>query len=136
MEQTGVWGLRDRAITQISGGELQRVVISQALAQESRVLLLDEPTSHLDIAHQVEVMALLEALKNEKHLTILLSIHDLNLASLYCDALILLKGGRIHALGRPDQVVHAENIREVYSADVEADLDGTTGRPRVFLKKK
>ncbi len=109
--------LSDRIFAELSGGEKQRVLIARALAQEPKVLLLDEPTAHLDINYQEEILNLLKRLSGEK-LTILAVFHDLNLAARYCDSLILLNQGEIEAIGTPEEVLTPENIKRVYRIEV------------------
>jgi len=133
LERTDTAELRDRPVSELSGGEAQRVIIARALAQEPELLLLDEPTAFLDLNHQIEVFELLRRLNREEGLTVLCVSHDLNLASVYCDRLILLCGGTIAAEGRPEEVVTAERIREVYGAEVLVDRETPSGRPRVTL---
>ncbi|MBI4675621.1 MAG: ABC transporter ATP-binding protein [Chloroflexi bacterium] len=118
IELTELTELRDRVVTELSGGEQQRVVIAMALAQEPQVLLLDEPTVHLDINHQIEILDLVRKLNRERGLTVLATMHDLNLAALYFDDLVLLERGRIVAAGAPVQVLSAERIRDVFRAQV------------------
>jgi iron complex transport system ATP-binding protein len=118
MEMTEIREMRERVVTELSGGEQQRVVIAMALAQEPQVLLLDEPTVHLDINHQIEILDLVRKLNRERALTVLATMHDLNLAALYFDDLVLLERGRIVAQGAPSQVLSAERIRAVFNADV------------------
>lgn len=118
MVETGTWHLASRRVSQLSGGERQRVVIARALAQEPRVLLLDEPTAYLDINHQIETMMLVTRLVAERKLAGLVIFHDLNLASRYCDELILLQSGRILARGRPSEVLTPALIGQAYGADV------------------
>lgn len=118
MELTETVEMRDRVITELSGGEQQRVVIGMALAQEPQVLLLDEPTVHLDISHQIEILDLVRKLNRERGLTVLATMHDLNLAALYFDDLVLLERGRIVAQGAPAEVLSAERIRDVFHANV------------------
>ncbi len=130
---TGVEAFADRPITNLSGGERQRCLIARALAQEPDVLLLDEPTAHLDINHQIEILDLLRALTAERGLATLVVLHDLNLASQYCDHLLLLAGGRLLAQGDPREVVSEEHIRAAYGADVQVRLHPSTGRPYVTL---
>lgn len=133
MELTNTYHLADRPITAISGGERQRVIIAKALAQEPRIILLDEPTSHLDINHQIEILSLLRRLNRENNLTIISVFHDLNLASQYCDSLILMNNGSIFTIGEPDEVLTMENIKEVYGANVLVRKHPVTGRPSVVL---
>jgi iron complex transport system ATP-binding protein len=131
---TEIESLADRAVTELSGGEKQRVVIAMALAQEPQVLLLDEPTVHLDINHQVEILELVRALNRERGLTVLATMHDLNLAALYFDELVMLQRGRIVASGPPSQVLSAERIREVFEAAVEIQAHPTRVEiPQVVL---
>ncbi len=118
MELTETDALADRVITELSGGEQQRVVVAMALAQEPEVLLLDEPTVHLDLSHQVEILDLLRRLNRERGLTVLATMHDLNLAALYFDDLVLLARGRIVAHGSPQAVLTPERIRDVFHANV------------------
>ncbi|MGQ9454683.1 MAG: ABC transporter ATP-binding protein [Armatimonadota bacterium] len=129
---TGVFYLRDRSINALSGGERQRVMIARAIAQEPRVLLLDEPTSHLDISFQFEVMDLLRSLNRDRGITILVILHDLNLASQYCDRLYLMGAGEIQVAGTPEEVVTADNIRRVYGAEVWVRKNPVTQRPYVI----
>lgn len=132
LQQTGTAGLADRAIEALSGGERQRVLIARALAQSPRLLLLDEPTAHLDIAHQVEVMHLLRMLA-ARGLTVVAALHDLNLASAYCDGMALLAGGRLLAQGPPGEVVRADLIRGAYGTMVTVRQNAATGRPYVTV---
>lgn len=131
MAETGVTALAGRRVTEVSGGEAQRVRIAQALAQEGRILVLDEPTSHLDVSFQVEVMDLLARLNRERGMTVLVSLHDLNLASRWCDRIVVLQAGRVAADGPPSSVITAGLLREVFG--VEVDLEPGE-RPRVFLR--
>ena len=132
MADTGVVDLADRRITEVSGGEAQRVRIAQALAQEAGILVLDEPTSHLDISFQVEVMDLLARLNRTRGLTILAALHDLNLASLYCDRLIALRRGHVLRDGPPVEVLEPALLREVFGVQVEVQKEPGR-RPRLFL---
>ncbi|MFB3882491.1 MAG: heme ABC transporter ATP-binding protein [Armatimonadota bacterium] len=123
----------DRAITSLSGGERQRCMIARALAQQPDVLVLDEPTAHLDINHQIEILDLARRLTSERGLATLVVLHDLNLASQYCDQLILIAQGRVSASGAPAEVVTESRIRGAYGADVQVRLHPSTGRPYVTL---
>ena len=127
LEETGIAHLSDRSIRTLSGGEWQRVLIARALAQDTRVLLLDEPTSHLDLSHQSEVLSLLSRLAGSGS-TIVGVFHDLNLAALYCDRLIMIRQGQLVADGTPAQVLTPGRIREVYGADVVTSVHPVTGR--------
>lgn len=132
MRQTGTLALADRQFAALSGGERQRVVIARALAQEPRVILLDEPTSHLDINYQFEVLNLIRRLNRDQGITVLAVLHDLNLASQYCDRLVMIGGGRVQALGTPEEVITAENVKRVYGAEVWVRRHPTSGRPYVI----
>jgi iron complex transport system ATP-binding protein len=125
-----------RPINELSGGERQRVFIARALAQEPEIILLDEPTSNLDINHQVEFYELISRLNREKRLTILAVSHDINLASEYCRKILLLKGGRIFKMGSPREVVVEEYISHVYGSRVLVDENPVTGSPRITLLRK
>jgi iron complex transport system ATP-binding protein len=117
MAYTGTLHLSNRLITELSGGEKQRIIISRALAQEPQVLLLDEPTTHLDVSNQLEIMDLIKKLCNEKKLLVLGVFHDFNLAARYCDSLILIKEGKIVAAGKSEDVLTSENIKTIFDID-------------------
>ncbi len=131
MERTQSWHLAHRLIGTLSGGERQRVVVARALAQQPSVLLLDEPTTHMDVNHQLGLIVLVRQLAAEDNLAVLAILHDLNLASLYCDELILLAGGRIVAHGGPREVLTHDRISAAYRADVLVLSHPQTGRPVV-----
>jgi iron complex transport system ATP-binding protein len=132
MEMTEIIHLRHKRITALSGGELQMVSIACALTQKPRLLLLDEPTSHLDITHQVRFMNLLQKLNEELKLTVAMIVHDLNLASEYCDHLILMEKGRIYQQGAPEEVLNFENIERVYDTVVLVNISPITQKPVIF----
>ncbi len=136
LRRTGTDHLKDRPMNALSGGERQRVMVARALAQEPEILLLDEPTSHLDISFQFEIMDLVRSLNREHSLTVMAVLHDLNLASQYCDRLILIGDGAIQASGGPEDVVTAANIRRVYGAEVWVRRHPTTHRPYVIAGVK
>lgn len=132
MERTDTWELADRHMGELSGGERQRVVVARALAQETPVLLLDEPTAHLDIGHQASVLGLMRALCLEESKAVLAVVHDLTLAAAFCDRLVLLRaGGSVVAEGKPEEIVRAEVLSEVYGTAVEVFAHPRTGRPVV-----
>jgi len=133
MRETDVLKLADRSIGDVSGGERQRAIIARALAQEPQVLLLDEPTAFLDLHHQLEIGVLLRRLNGERRLTVVLSSHDLNLASQCCDRLLLLDEGVVVRLGRPEEVIRPEVIEPVYHCRVLVDRHPESGMPRVTL---
>lgn len=118
MELTNTWKLAERPVTELSGGEKQLVIIARALTQEPKVLLLDEPTVHLDISNQLEIMDLLKELCINSGLIVLTVFHDFNLAARYCDSAILLCKGKIFSVGEVDKVLTEENINEVFNVDV------------------
>jgi iron complex transport system ATP-binding protein len=132
LEFVGAGDLKDRFIDELSGGERQRVIIAKALAQQPRILFLDEPTTHLDINHQVQIFELLRKLNKDTGLTIAAIMHDLNLASDYCDKLILLSGGMIKSKGAPSEVLDYKIIEEVYKTVVIVKENPLTSRPHVF----
>ena len=109
--------LRDRNIETLSEGELQKALLARALAQEAKILLLDEPTSALDLNNAVEFMKILKNISMKKEISVIIIIHDLNLASLFCDSLIILKDGRFIEKGSPKEVINEENIKSVYNLD-------------------
>ena len=109
--------LRDRNVETLSGGELQKALLARALAQEAKILLLDEPTSALDLNNAVEFMKILKNISIKKNISVIIIIHDLNLASLFCDSLIILKDGRFIEKGSPKEVINETNIKSVYNLD-------------------
>ena len=109
--------LKDRNIETLSGGELQKALLARALTQEAKILLLDEPTSALDLNNAVEFMKILKNISIKKNISVIIIIHDLNLASLFCDSLIILKDGRFIEKGSPKEVINEENIKSVYNLD-------------------
>ncbi len=119
-----------RDINELSGGQQQKVFIARALAQEPEVLLLDEPTSNLDIRHQLEVMDIIKNIVREKQISAIMAIHDLNLASKYTDRMIMMKSGKIFSAGDPASVLTSENIKYVYG--VEAEVIHNNGRPYIM----
>ncbi len=124
--------LAERAVTELSGGEMQRVTIARALAQDTPTMLLDEPAAFLDIKHQLQIFNLLARLNAEEKRTILCVCHDLNLASEYSTRLVILADGQIVAHGSPTDVLTTESIRDVYGCDVMVDAS-PSGRPRITL---
>ncbi|MBW8318293.1 MAG: ABC transporter ATP-binding protein [Rhizobium sp.] len=121
--------LADRPVDELSGGQRQRVWIAMALAQQTEILLLDEPTTFLDISHQVEVLDLLTDLNHTRGTTIVMVLHDLNLAARYADHLVAIEGGRLHVAGRPEDVLNEQTVREVFGLESRIITDPTSGRP-------
>lgn len=128
---TGVEHLAHRKLDQLSGGERQRVFVARAVCQEPQVILLDEPTASLDLAHQVRLMDLMEKLKQEKGVTVVMVSHDVNLAAMYGDALLLLNRGRIVRLGPPEKVITFQILEEVYGCALLVDQSPLGDFPRV-----
>ena len=131
MERTNTLHIKDSLITEISGGERQRVFIAKALAQNTSIMLLDEPTSHLDINHQIEILELLKRLNSEKELAIVLVIHDINLAARYSDRILLMKDGEIVDQGSPETVITPESIENTYGMKVVVETNRYTGHVTV-----
>ena len=125
--------LASRSIRDVSGGERQRVIIARALAQQPQILLLDEPTAFLDLHHQLDICRILRRLNEERKLTVVLVSHDLNLASQYCDRLMLLHEGRLFRIGPPEEVICPEILEAVYRCPVLIDRHPVSGLPRVTL---
>ncbi len=124
LELLGIMEFAMRDFNEISGGQQQKVLIARALAQEADILLLDEPTSNLDIRHQLEVMDIMKGIVQNKGISAIVAIHDLNLASRYTDRLLMLNGGRIFAAGAPESVLTVENIRRAYGVEARVLSDG------------
>lgn len=131
MARTDVEHLADRTLDHLSGGERQRVVLAQALAQQAPLLLLDEPTTHLDLRHVIEVLSLVRRLAMSEATAVLAVFHDLNLAAAHCDRIYALSGGRIVGEGEPIEVITPELLRVVFGVDAEVFSSPTTGLPIV-----
>jgi len=125
--------LADRQLDELSGGERQRVVLAQALAQDASILLLDEPTTHLDPRHVLDVLGTVRRMVRERGTAALAIFHDLNLASVFCDRLYALADGAVAAAGTPADVIERSLLREVYGVEADVSSDPGTGRPVVFL---
>jgi iron complex transport system ATP-binding protein len=133
MEMTGTLKFKDRNMSELSGGERQLVSIARALAQEPEIILLDEPLTHLDISHQVRVLDIVKTLITQKGLTSITVMHDLNLASEYCDRLLLLNNGRVCRIGLPSEVLTYQAIEEVYKTVVIVKENPLSKKPYVFV---
>jgi len=129
LASTGTESLRERSVDELSGGQRQRVWIALALAQETEIMLLDEPTTYLDLAHQVEVLELLADLNAERGRTIVMVLHDLNQACRYAHHLVAVRDGRIHAQGDPAEIVDQGLVREVFGLECRVLPDPVTGTP-------
>ncbi len=135
LDATHARPLAERSIHKLSGGEKQRVLIARALAQEPQVILLDEPTSFLDIKYKREIFQLISSLSHDRGLAVVVVTHDLDLTAQYCQRLVLLKDGAIYQAGDPATVITPSNIRTVYDCPVVVDNNPATGTPRVSLVK-
>jgi iron complex transport system ATP-binding protein len=136
LEETDAWDLAERRIGELSGGERQRVVVARALAQEAPLLLLDEPTAHLDVGHQAAVLELVQRLCRSNGVdgrprAVLAVVHDLTLAAQYCDRLVMLSEGRLVAQGSPHEVLSPQVLSSVYRTQVVVFTHPLTGRPVV-----
>ncbi len=129
MEETQIFHLKDNNIDRVSGGELQRVIIARALAQEPDILALDEPTSHLDINHQIRILSLIRSLSTRKNITVIAILHDFNHAFEYCDNLFLMNDGRIEAYGNPEKIITPEIIKKIYNLNAKMEKNPFTGKP-------
>jgi len=128
----GIEHLAMRPFNELSAGQRQKVMLSRGIAQEASVMLLDEPTSNLDIRHQLEVTRILKDLSKNKEMLIIFISHDINIASKYSDSIILMHEGTIFSVGTPDEVITEQNLKEVYEVDSKIIYD--EGRPHVILK--
>lgn len=132
LKMLSIVDLADRPFNELSAGQHQKVMLARGLAQDPQILLLDEPTSNLDIRHQLEVTSILKELSVHRDLLVIMISHDINIASKFSDKMIMLKDGTIYAAGSPEEVITEENIREVYG--VESEILMSDGRPHVVLK--
>lgn len=131
MEFTDVLPLAKRRLDQLSGGERQRVMIARAICQEPEIILLDEPTTALDPAHQLKIMDLMERFRTEKNTTLIMVSHDLNLAAMYADRLMLLKDGQVVTIGTPQEVFSNDFLQKSYGCDLLIDQNPLGDTPRV-----
>lgn len=136
LDKTGMTTYQDRLVNSLSGGEAQRAWLAMALAQRPKVLLLDEPTTYLDIAHQLEVLELVRTLNRELNLTVVMVLHDLNHASTYSDKVCVIQKGRLQTYGRPQDVLTQELIRDVYGVETEIEQRQDNQPPRIHVLHK
>ncbi|MFX3636480.1 MAG: ABC transporter ATP-binding protein [Candidatus Pristimantibacillus sp.] len=136
LQHTGMLDYKDRLVISLSGGEAQRAWLAMALAQRPKVLLLDEPTTYLDIAHQLEVLELVRTLNRELKLTVVMVLHDLNHASTYSDKVCVIKDGDMRVFGKPQDVFTMELIRSVYGVDTEIQNRPGSTSPRIHVLNK
>ncbi|SDC80338.1 iron complex transport system ATP-binding protein [Melghirimyces thermohalophilus] len=129
LEMTGTEGFKDRPVDTLSGGQRQRVWIALALAQETDIIFLDEPTTYLDLAHQLEVLELLQKLNREQGRTIIMVLHDLNQAARFADYMIAMKRGRVVKAGTSEEVISPDVLREIFHIDAIIDRDPRTDKP-------
>jgi len=134
MEKTGTPSLAERRVSELSGGEIQGLLIARVLAQETKAILLDEPTANLDIGRQIEILDLIRNMCSENNLAVLAALHDLNLAAQYCNRLVLLNEGRVYAEGTPSEVITSSNITKVYGAASCVYSHPVNGLPCVLLQ--
>lgn len=132
LETTGISDLAERSIDELSGGQRQRVWIAMALAQRTETLLLDEPTTYLDVKHQLDVLDLLTELNRDRGTTIVMVLHDLNLAARYSDELVAVSGGKVFAHGNPREVITKENVKSVFGIDSVIITDPVSDHPAVM----
>ena len=132
LQQTHLGQLANRPVGELSGGEQQRVLLARALAQDTPLLIMDEPTTHLDLQHQSALLNLVRQLALEENLGVLMVLHDLNLASLYADRIVLLVEGQVHACGSPAQVFTSENLTSVYHVPVNVISHPDYGIPLIL----
>ena len=130
LEITNTEKLKDKAVAQLSGGQKQRVWIAMALAQDTKILFLDEPTTYLDIRYQLQILKLVRKLNEEYGMTVIMVLHDINQSLYYSDEIVVMKDGRITAQGKPEEIITSKLIKNVY--DVELGISAVNGRPFVL----
>ncbi|MDR1404979.1 MAG: ABC transporter ATP-binding protein [Candidatus Methanoplasma sp.] len=135
MKDTGILKFADRPINELSGGERRRVMIARALAQEPEILLLDEPTLHLDINHQFDLLEMIHRLSKEKNILVLIVTHDIVLASRYCDRIVIMQNKKIHKIGDTIKVMIPENMKDVFYIETEVSEDSRFGLNVLLIGK-
>jgi iron complex transport system ATP-binding protein len=128
---TGIADLADRPVEELSGGQRQRAWIAMVLAQQTDVVLLDEPTTFLDVAHQLELLDLLTSLNRDRGTTVVMVLHELNLAARYADHLVVMSSGRIVAQGEPGRVLTTGTVRDAFGLEARVIADPVSGSPLV-----
>lgn len=136
MDRLELGGLADRHLDRLSGGQRQRAALGKVMAQQPEIVLLDEPTTYLDIRYQMQFMELISAWQREEGLTVIAVMHDLNLASLYCDRLLVLSGGSVAAQGSPSEILRPEMVESVFDVKSYSIAHPDTGVPQLLLKKE
>ena len=136
MDCMGLAAFADRSVNQLSGGERQRVALAKAMAQQPKVLLLDEPTTYLDIGYQIQLMDVIRSWQRDSGLTVVAVLHDLNLASMYCDRLLMLHRGEVECIGTPREVLTPERVERVYGAKASVLRHPTNGSPQIMLESR
>ncbi len=136
IERTGMTKLRNRKINALSGGERQRARIAMAIAQKPEIMLLDEPTTYLDIAHQLEIMELVAALNREDGITVVMVLHDMNHAARYSDELVLVNNSKIHTIGTPNELIENGELENVFCVEAEILSDTEDNSPVFYAKRK
>lgn len=135
IERTGMLNLSERRINSLSGGERQRARIAMAIAQKPEIILLDEPTTYLDISHQLEIMELISALNREEGITVVMVLHDMNHAARYSDELIVMNCGEVHTIGSPRSLLENGELEKVFRVDAEILSDSEDGSPIFYAKR-
>ena len=130
LEVTNTYKYKDRALSELSGGQKQRVWIAMALAQDTKLLLLDEPTTYLDIRYQLQILKLVKMLNQEYGFTVVMVLHDINQSLYYSDEIVALKNGKVLVQGEPEKVITSETVKQVY--DIDLKLSTVDGKPYVI----
>lgn len=132
MQYTNTYHLKNKSFNELSGGERQRVILAQALTQQPKILLLDEPISHLDLQHQIEILNLIKKLSMDEKLTVIAVLHDLNMAANYSDRIVMMKDGRVEYQGTPTEALTAEHIKSIFNIDVQVEVSSLTNKPYIY----